>query len=569
MKLSNMLFKTYRDNPADSELKSHSLLVRAGYIKKVSAGSYMYLPFAMSVMEKIKQVVREEMEKIDCQELLMPILLPQELYGPRLSKFGSEMFRLKDRTNRDMCLGPTHEEAFTSLVKDLVTSYKQLPVSLYQINTKFRDEVRPRYGLQRAKEFVMKDAYSFHVDTNDLDEYYEKMKGAYLNVFKRLGLDVVPVEADTGAMGGNGSHEFMVINDVGEDEIAYCPHCRYAANVERAVKHFELITNKPKSAKKIIYNTPNTKTIADVCDFVNYAGGFNFTAKDFVKCVAYKSEGGILFAFVRGDREVEETKLKNHFNVNNLEMASVEDIEKFNTVSGYIGPFDLETPLVVLDNDIQNMSNFVCGGNKKDEHIINFNVEDINLTPLKSKSLYADISKVKDGDICSVCGMELKTCRGIEIGHIFKLGQKYTKVMDCKYLDNQGKSQYIEMGCYGIGISRTLSAIVEQFGDEKGIVLPEIVAPYKVIVMVANSKDEVQQQKGEELYNALLANGITAILDDRKESFGVKLNDAELIGMPYIYVVGREANENRGELITRKTLEKEVKTFDEIIQILK
>ena len=569
MKLSNMLFKTYRDNPADSELKSHSLLVRAGYIKKVSAGSYMYLPFAMSVMEKIKHVVREEMEKIDCQELLMPILLPQELYGPRLSKFGSEMFRLKDRTNRDMCLGPTHEEAFTSLVKDLVTSYKQLPVSLYQINTKFRDEVRPRYGLQRAKEFVMKDAYSFHTSIQDLDEYYEKMKGAYLNVFNRLGLNVVPVEADTGAMGGNGSHEFMVINDVGEDEIAFCPHFRYAANVERAIKRFELKPSKEKSGKKTVLNTPNAKTISDVCEYVNMVGGYNFSSKDFVKCVAYKSEGGVIFAFVRGDHEVEETKLKNHFNVNNLEMASIDDIEKFNTVSGYIGPFDLNTPLVVLDNDIQNMGNFICGGNKKDEHIINFNVDDINLTPLKSKTLYSDISKVKEGDLCSICGKELKTCRGIEIGHIFKLGQKYTKVMDCKYLDNQGKSQYVEMGCYGIGISRTLSAIVEQFGDEKGIVLPEIVAPYKVVIVVANSKDEIQQQKGEGLYNALIKNGITAILDDRKESFGVKLNDAELIGMPYIFVVGRDANENRGELIIRKSHEKEVKDFNELIAFLK
>ena len=569
MKLSQMLFKTYRDNPADSELKSHSLLVRAGYIKKVSAGSYMYLPFAMSVMEKIKQVVREEMNNIDCQELLMPILLPQELYGPRLNKFGSEMFRLKDRTSRDMCLGPTHEEAFTSLVKDLVTSYKQLPVSLYQINTKFRDEVRPRYGLQRAKEFVMKDAYSFHTDLADLDVYYDKMKQAYLNVFNRLGLDVVPVEADTGAMGGNGSHEFMVINDVGEDEIAYCPTCRYAANVERAVKKFELKPSSEKHLDKMVVDTPNTKTIVDVCDFINKNKSTNYSTKDFVKCVAYKSEGGILFAFVRGDREVEETKLKNHFNVNNLEMATSEDIAKYNTVSGYIGPFDLTTALVVVDNDIQNMANFVVGGNNTDKHIINFNVEDINLVPLKSKKLYADISKVVDGDICPVCGKELKTCHGIEIGHIFKLGQKYTKVMDCKYLDNQGKSQYIEMGCYGIGISRTLSAIVEQFGDEKGIVLPEIVAPYKVVIVVANSKDEVQMKKGEELYETLKAQNIPVILDDRKESFGVKLNDAELIGMPYIAVVGREAQNNIAEFITRKTLQKDIKSFAEIVDFLK
>lgn len=569
MKLSKMLFKTYRDNPSDSELKSHSLLVRAGYIKKVSAGSYMYLPFALSVMEKIKDIVKDEMQKIDCEELLMPILLPQELYGPRLNKFGSEMFRLKDRTNRDMCLGPTHEEAFTSLVKDLVTSYKQLPVSLYQINTKFRDEVRPRYGLQRAKEFIMKDAYSFHENVADLDQYYEKMKTAYLNIFNRLGLNVVPVEADTGAMGGNGSHEFMVLNDVGEDEIAYCPHCKYSANVERAVKKFEI--NKPNALKlkKEVIDTPNAKTISDVCEVINMFKSANYSSANFVKCVAYSSEGGVIFAFVKGDNEVEETKLKNHFNVNTLEMATVEQIEKYNTVSGYIGPFNLDTPLVVIDNEVQNMVNFICGANKNNQHIINFNVEDINLTPLKSKTLFADIAKVKEGDLCSVCGKPLKTCHGIEIGHIFKLGQKYTKVMNCKYLDSQGKSQFAEMGCYGIGISRTLSAIVEQYSDDKGIILPEVVAPYKAVIVVANSKDALQSEKGEWLYNQLQKANVPVILDDRKESFGVKLNDSELIGMPYIVVVGRDAENNIGEIIERKSLQKQQKTFDEILNKLK
>ncbi len=569
MKLSKTLFKTYRDNPADSELKSHALLVRAGYIKKVGAGSYIYMPLAVSVMEKIKTVVREEMNAINCQELLMPILLPQELYGPRLNKFGSEMFRLKDRTGKDMCLGPTHEEAFTSLVKDLVTSYKQLPVALYQINTKFRDEVRPRYGLQRAKEFVMKDAYSFHTDTNDLDAYYEKMKSAYFNVFNRLGLNVVPVEADTGAMGGNGSHEFMVINDVGEDEIAYCPKCRYAANVERATKKFVLNPSKNQHFKSEFVKTPNSKTINDVCEFINKNKGGNYTSSDFIKCVAYNSEGGVIFAFVRGDKEVEETKLKNHFNVNNLEMASGEQISKFNTVSGYIGPFDLNTNLVVVDEEIQNMVNCICGANKADEHVVNFNVEQINLVPLKNKSLFADITKVVDGDLCPKCGEPLKTCHGIEIGHIFKLGQKYTKVMDCKYLDNQGKSQYVEMGCYGIGISRTLSAIIEQYGDDNGIVLPEIVAPYKAHIVVANSKDALQAEKGEELYNMLTSQNIPVIFDDRKESFGVKLKDAELIGMPYIIVVGRDAQNNIAEFIERKSLNKTNKSFNDIIKDLK
>ncbi len=567
-----MFFKTYREAPADAEIKSHKLLVRAGYIKKSSAGCYMYLPLGKRVLDKLEAVVREEMDKTGAIELRMPQLLPQEVYAGRLNKFGSDMFRLKDRNGKDMCMGPTHEEVFTLLVKDYITSYKQLPVTLYQIQNKFRDEVRPRFGLQRAKEFIMKDAYSFHTDGASLTETYHKMRDAYTNIFSRLGLDVVPVDADTGAMGGNGSQEFMAKNDQGEDEIAVCNQCGYASNIEKARVVFDKQECTEKLLDKEYVITPSVKTIDQLVNFFNEMYNLNITSAKFVKAVVYNSDKGVVVAFVRGDHEIEEVKLINYLHLEQLSMATPEHIKSIGSVAGFVGPFGLSNCIMVADNDILNMTNFVCGANEEDRHYINVNLGDLDLRCVVDgveMSAFADIRKIVSNDTCPECGGVISIIRGIELGHIFKLGTHYTQLLDCKYLDENGKSQYIEMGCYGIGVSRTLSAMVEQFSDDKGIVLPEIVAPYKAYIVIANQKDATQVKVAEKLYNKLLKANVEVVLDDRKESIGVKLNDAELIGVPYIVVVGRNAAEDRLEFITRKTLEKQEMSSMDIVKKLK
>ena len=503
MRLSQMLFKTYREAPADAEIKSHKLLVRAGYIKKQAMGTYIYLPLAMRVLNKIEDIIREEMNATGAIELLMPQLLPQDVYAGRIDKFGSSMFRLKDRMGKDLCLGPTHEEAFTLLVKDYVTSYKQLPVTLYQIQNKFRDEVRPRFGLQRAKEFIMKDAYSFHTDGASLTDTYIKMRNAYTNVFNRLGLDVVPVDADTGAMGGSGSQEFMAKNDQGEDEIAVCSNCNYAANIEKArvVFHKEQTQEQLYDKERVI--TPSVKTIDELLVFFNNIKGMNVTNKDFLKAVAYQCDKGTVVAFVRGDHEVEETKLANYIGASNLEMANAVQIENIGSAAGFVGPFGLHHCMTVVDNSVLNMKNFICGANEVDRHYINMNLSDMELACVvdgEELSCFADIRKITSGDECPECGGMIKLIRGIELGHIFKLGTRYTGLLDCKYLDENGKAQVMEMGCYGIGVSRTLSAVVEQYADDRGIVWPEVIAPYKAIIVIENKKDDAQVKVAEKLY---------------------------------------------------------------------
>ncbi len=572
MKISQMLFKTYREAPADAEIKSHKLLVRAGYIKKQSAGTYIYLPLGLRVINKIENVVREEMNKAGAIELAMPQLLPQDVYAGRINKFGNDMFRLKDRNAKDMCLGPTHEEVFTMLVKDYVTSYKQLPVTLYQIQNKFRDEVRPRFGLQRCKEFIMKDAYSFHTDGVSLTETYQKIRDAYSRIFERLGLDVVPVDADTGAMGGSGSQEFMAKNDQGEDEIAVCQHCSYAANIEKAKVVYNKVNldEQPKTAQLVI--TPSVKTIDELLKYFNAVYSGNYGADKFLKSVVYNSDKGIVVAFVRGDREVEETKLINYLGLTTLEMANAEQIVNIGSIAGFVGPMNLKNCIMVADNEVLNMVNFICGANATDRHLMNVNLSDMQLHCIvdgDELSTFADIRKIASGDVCPECGGVIQLIRGIELGHIFKLGTRYTRQLECKFLDENGKSQYMEMGCYGIGVSRTLSALVEQYADDKGIVLPEIVAPYKLEIVVANSKDETQTKVATKLHDSLEKLGVEVLLDDRKESIGVKLNDAELIGVPYIVVVGRGAQDDKLELIKRATGEKQQLSSKEIAKLMK
>ena len=557
MRISKSFFKTYRDAPNDAEINSHKLLVRAGYIKKQSAGIYIYLPLGLRVLDKIKKVVAEEMDAIGAVQVQMPMLLNQEVYESRLKNFGSEMFRLKDGSGKDFCLGPTHEEVFTQVVKDNITSYKQLPISLYQINTKFRDEIRPRFGLQRAKEFLMKDAYSYDKDEAGLNESYENMRKAYCKVFERLGLDYVAVYADCGYMGGNGSQEFMVKSNVGEDEITVCDACNYAANLEKAECIYNGTESTEEGGKFEEVVTPEVKTIKELTDF------FGVEESNFLKAVVYDTDKGVVVALVRGDREVEEKKLINAIKTIKLEMATPEQIEKLGSVAGFVGPKNLKGAYVIADEEVKGMINFVCGANKDNVHFKNMNIKDIEVNE------YRDIRKVVSGDLCPDCGKPMRIIRGIEVGHIFKLGTHYTKIMDCTYLDENGKKQYMIMGCYGIGISRTLSACVEQCSDEKGIVWPEVIAPYKVEILTANQKDMTQAEVADSLYDYFNANHTEVLYDDRKDSFGVKLNDAELIGIPYIVIVGRDAVNGSVELINRKTGERKVVSIDEVKSLLK
>ena len=555
MKLTKMFFKTFRENPANAEINSHKLLVKAGYIKQMGNGIFTYLPLGLKVLENIKKVIREEMNKAGAIELQMPILLPQEIYAHRLDYFGNTMYKLKDSTGKDYCLGPTHEEPFTYLVKDSINSYKQLPVTLYQIQNKYRDEIRARFGLQRAKEFIMKDAYSFDTTEEGLDISFGKMKNAYINIFTKLGFDFVPVEADNGVMGGSGSTEFMVKADIGEDEILVCD-CGFGANVEKAECIEEPIdtTNVVKLTREMVH-TPNVKTIDELTEFLHT------TSKNFVKAVVYTSDKGIIVALCRGDREIEEVKITNKLGTLNLEMASQEQILSIGSYAGFVGAIDLKDCTVIADNDIKYMTNFVIGANIQDYHYVNANLSDLKI------DCFADIKKMQAGDKCPHCGREVKTVRGIEVGHIFKLGTKYSEQLDCKFLDEQGKSKYMIMGCYGIGVSRTLSALVEQNCDEKGIIWPEIVAPYKMEIVIANTKDQTQVELANKLYDKLNTKDDIILLDDRNESFGVKLNDAELIGVPYIVIVGRGASENKIEFIRRKGLNKLDVTVDEFLSI--
>lgn len=558
MRLSNMFFKTFREDPANAEINSHKLLVRAGFIRQMGNGIFSYLPMGLKVLEKIKNVIRYEMNKCGSIEVQMPILLPQEIYAHRLDTFGSTMYKLRDNTGKEYCLGPTHEEPFTYLVKENINSYKQLPVTLYQIQNKYRDEIRARFGLQRAKEFIMKDAYSYDTSYENMDKSFDKVKQAYINIFSKLGLDFALVEADNGVMGGAGSIEFMVKADIGEDEIIVCD-CGYAANTEKAECVFEEVDNSEVAKLDMaLVHTPEAKTIEDLVNFLHT------TEDNFLKAVVYSSDKGVVLALVRGDREVEEVKLKNNIGAINLEMATPEEIEGIGSVAGYVGAKDLHDVIVVADNDVKNMVNFVIGANKKDYHYINANLSDLKI------DYFADIKTMRVGDKCPRCSQPVRTVRGIEVGHIFKLGTKYSKALECKFLDENGKEQYMIMGCYGIGVSRTFSALVEQNCDENGIVWPEVVAPYRLEIVVANSKDEVQTSVANELYNTLIDDRDEVLLDDRKESFGVKLKDAELIGIPYIAIVGRGAKDGVVELINRSTLDKvEITTADLIAKFKK
>ena len=535
-----------REVPAEAEVVSHQLMLRAGFMRKAAGGIYTYLPLAWRVLKKIERIVREEMDAKGSQELLMPIVQPAEIWqeSGRWDVYGAEMFRLQDRHNRCFCLGPTHEEMVTTLIRGDVRSYRQLPLSVYQIQNKYRDERRPRFGLMRGREFIMKDAYSFDRDEAGLDKSYQDMYDAYTNIFTRCGLNFRPVEADSGAIGGSGSHEFMVIADSGEAEIVFCTSCDYAANVEKA-ELFPLEAQEEAMLTKEEVVTPDCKTIADVCAYLKLPVDHS------VKAVAYNSEKGLILCFVRGDHEVNEIKVINTCGVIDLEMATEEQLAAAGTVGGYMGPVGIDNKkvIVVVDATVMKMHNVCCGANKEGYHFINVN-PGRDFTP----TYVADIRLIQEGDPCPHCGGEVSKARGIEVGQVFKLFTKYSSALKATYLDENGKEQPMVMGCYGVGVSRTMAAAIEQNYDDNGIIWPIEIAPYHVLVVPVNTKDEASAAKAEEIYMQLKKVGLETVIDDRNERPGVKFKDADLIGYPLRVVVGpKTLTEGNLEVKIRKT----------------
>ncbi len=546
MRLSKYLLPTLREVPSEAEIPSHQLMLRAGLIRKLASGIYSYLPLGLKALKKIENIVRDSMDSHDAQELLMSAVLPKEYFedSGRWTVFGPEMFRLKDRADRDFCLGPTHEEIFTDTVKNTVKSYKQLPMTLYQIQTKYRDERRPRFGVIRSREFIMKDAYSFDTDEKGLDISYQNMYDAYKEAFDKMGLEYLIVDADSGAMGGSGSQEFMVKSDVGEDTIAFCS-CGFCSNIEKAACVPEDLNSSAAEKELEKIYTPNSRTIEELVEFLET------DAKAFAKTLLYNADGKIVAVMVRGDREVNETKLANHLGAIDLEMASPEEVfEATNAQVGFAGPIGIKVD-VLVDSEVAQMKNMVVGANETMYHFRN-----VNMGRDFEPTFVGDFRNIEVGDICPKCKNDkIQTCQGIEVGHIFKLGTKYTDALKCTYLDENGKEQTPIMGCYGIGVSRCMAAIIEQSSDENGIVWPVSVAPYHVIVVPVNTKNEEQAELAEKIYNELKSKGIDVLIDDRNERAGVKFKDADLIGIPVRINVGKGASENKVEFIKRKGYE--------------
>ena len=540
MRVSEMFMATQREIPADAEIPSHQLMLRAGLIRKNASGIYSFMPMGFRSYKKVEKIIREEMDKAGAQELIMPALLTAETYqaSGRWEKFGPEMFRLEDRSGRPFCLGPTHEEPFTEAVRDCIRSYKQLPVTLYQIQHKYRDEKRPRFGVIRAREFVMKDAYSFDCDEEGLDISYQKMYKAYRAIFDRLGLDYTIVDADSGAMGGSGSQEFMVKSPIGEDGICFCDECGYAANEEKAeCMTPEQDTSAELPVEKI--HTPDVKTIEELMAFMNAR------PSEFVKTILYNIDGKIVAVMVRGDREINETKLGNLFDATEMNLAAFDDVERITgAAGGFAGPVGLKEKIeVIVDREVSVMKNFIVGACETDYHLKNVNIGR-DFTPDRIE----DVRTAVKGDKCPRCGKPLGTARGVEVGHIFKLGTKYSDALGCIYLDREGRSNPMVMGCYGIGVSRTLAAIIEQNHDDDGIKWPVVAAPYSVIVIPTKVNEEENMNLAEAIYKRLQDEGIEVMIDDRNERPGVKFKDADLIGIPMRITVGRRAGEGIVEL---------------------
>jgi prolyl-tRNA synthetase len=546
MLFSKMFIPTVKEDPKEAEVVSHKLMLRAGFIRKLSSGIYTWLPLGLRSLRKVEHIIREEMNKKGAQEILMPLVQPKELWveSTRWEKYGKELLRFIDRNNRELCLAPTHEEVVTDLVRREVKSYKELPLTLYQIQTKFRDEIRPRFGVMRGREFSMKDAYSFDVEEAGAEKSYRDMYEAYVNIFKRCGFRFGVVEADSGQIGGSFSHEFMVLADTGEDTIISCDICDYAANLERAeVGTVEKSTGKGKDRFKRV-PTPGVKKVEEVSAFLGV------TADRLLKTMIYNSDKGVIGVLVRGDREINETKLKNLLNLDYIELAGESVIEATTGGPlGYSGPIGLKIPLYA-DRDVMFVEDFVVGGNERDVHIVDVNTDDFIV-----KGFY-DIKVAAPGDACPRCTGKLTSSRGIEVGHIFKLGLKYSKAMNATYLDKEGKEQFMVMGCYGIGVGRTVAAAIEQGNDENGMILPAAIAPFEVNVLPVNTSHTESMELACAVYRELLDKGIDALLDDRDERPGVKFKDCDLIGIPLRVTIG-ERNLKEGLVEIKLRNEKE------------
>ncbi|EJT6475396.1 proline--tRNA ligase [Clostridium perfringens] len=555
MKMSNMLVGTLREVPAEAEIESHKLMLRAGLMRKMAAGIYNYMPLGLKVIENVKNIVREEMNNAGAQEFLASALIPAELWqeSGRWDAYGAEMFRLKDRHNRDFCLGPTHEEVFTDIVRNEIKSYKQLTLNLYQIQTKYRDERRPRFGVMRSREFIMKDGYSFDKDQEGLDLAYEKMRKAYVNIFNRCGLDAKAVAADSGAIGGSGSAEFMVKSEVGEDDVVFCTACDYAANIEKAPstpEHGE--KEELMEVEKV--ETPAVKSIEDLAKF------FECSPKKIAKTLIFQADDNVVAVVLRGDREANEVKIANAIGeVIELEMASEEAVkEATGAAVGFAGPMGIKVDMLLVDQEVANMYNFIIGANETDMHLKNVNYG------RDFEGIVGDFRNVTIGEKCPECGKEITISRGTEVGHIFKLGTKYSESMGATFIDEDGKAKPFIMGCYGIGVTRTVASIIEQHNDENGIIWPLEVAPYHVSVIPANVKNEEQATKAEEIYNELRKMGVEALLDDRKERAGVKFKDSELMGIPMRITVGKMIGEGQVEFKLRNGGEVETLSIEEV-----
>lgn len=533
MLASRLYSPTLRELPADAVVVSHQYMLKAGMMRKVGNGIYSFLPLAWRSIQKVEKIIREEINKTGAQEIMMPIVQPAELWQKtgRWDVFGPEMFKLKDRNDREYCLGPTHEELVTSLIQMDTTSYKQLPVSVYQIQNKYRDEKRPRFGLMRSREFIMKDGYTFDADEEGLDKQYKLMYDAYSRIFTRCGLTFRPVIADSGAIGGSGSHEFEVLADSGEADIVYCENCDFAANIE-AVDPLTIKSDIHNDKEKEIVETPGQHTIEMVCDFLHAP------VKQSVKAVVYNVDGLVVLAMVRGDHEVNETKIQHIYNAINVDMASDEDLKKVGLTAGYISPIGLKRTKefdILVDPTVMEMQDACCGANEKDKHYIHVNpardFKDVRVETIR---------QIEEGDACPHCGGKIVRCRGIEVGQVFKLGTKYSEALHATFLDNQGKSHPFVMGCYGIGVTRTVAASIEQNHDADGIIWPVAIAPYEVVIVPASNKSEEVMAAAKKLYDSMEDSRDEVVLDDRNERAGIKFKDADLIGYPVRVTIGKK-----------------------------
>ncbi len=560
MRASQFFMPTLKEAPSEAEVPSHIYLVRAGFIRQLAAGLYEYLPLGFKVLKKIEGIIRKYMDEAGALEVLLPILTPAELWQEtgRWDVYGKELFRVEDRKGRMFALGPTHEETITDLVRKNIRSYKDLPKNFYQIQTKFRDEARPRYGLIRGREFIMKDAYSFDVSEEMAIKSYEIMKETYKKIFDELGLDYLMVEADTGAIGGKFSHEFVVKVPNGEAHIVYCEKCGYAANVEAAKYEFELDKLPPEDEKPLEkVHTPNVSSVEEVAQFLGVS------PKKIVKTLVYiLDDGSAVAVVIRGDRELNETKLANYFNVIDARLATSEELEKLGIVEGFVGPIGIDIP-VYADVSVKDLHNFVVGANEKDYHYINVNIPR-DFKPVE----FVDFSTAREGDPCPVCKAPLKETTGLEVGHIFLLGTKYSEAMKAYFVDKDGREKPIIMGCYGIGVSRLMAAAVEQNHDENGIIWPENIAPFKLQILALNIKDSQIKDIAENIYQKAKEKGIEVLYDDRDMSPGAKFKDADLIGIPYRIVVGKKVKENKVEIQKRATGEKQEIEIDKIDEFL-